>query len=184
MMKTTLIQDACIVNEGQMFQGSVLIEGERIVRIYKGDDTPSLSVMESLDNLVDARGKYLIPGLIDTHVHFRDPGLTHKADMTSESKAAIAGGVTSFIDMPNTQPQTTTLKAWQDKMDYAASHALANYAFYIGATNENLEELLAADYTKVPAVNLFMGSSTGYMLVDDEQCLQRLFTEVPTLIAV
>ena len=82
MMKTTLIQDACIVNEGQMFQGSVLIEGERIVRIYKGDDTPSLSVMESLDNLVDARGKYLIPGLIDTHVHFRDPGLTHKADMT------------------------------------------------------------------------------------------------------
>ncbi|MBO7183318.1 MAG: amidohydrolase family protein, partial [Bacteroidales bacterium] len=184
MMKTTLIQDACIVNEGQMFQGSVLIEGERIVRIYKGDDTPSLSVMESLDNLVDARGKYLIPGLIDTHVHFRDPGLTHKADMTSESKAAIAGGVTSFIDMPNTQPQTTTLKAWQDKMDYAASHALANYAFYIGATNENLEELLAADYTKVPAVKLFMGSSTGNMLVDDEQSLQRLFTEVPTLIAV
>lgn len=184
MMKTTLIQDACIVNEGQMFQGSVLIEGERIVRIYKGDDTPSLSVMESLDNLVDARGKYLIPGLIDTHVHFRDPGLTHKADMTSESKAAIAGGVTSFIDMPNTQPQTTTLKAWQDKMDYAASHALANYAFYIGATNENLEELLVADYTKVPAVKLFMGSSTGNMLVDDEQSLQRLFTEVPTLIAV
>ncbi|MBO5977449.1 MAG: amidohydrolase family protein, partial [Bacteroidales bacterium] len=121
-MKTTLIQDACIVNEGQMFQGSVLIEGERIVRIYKGDDTPSLSVMESLDNLVDARGKYLSPGLIDTHVHFRDPGLTHKADMTSESKAAIAGGVTSFRAMPNTQPQTTTLKAWQDKMDYAASH--------------------------------------------------------------
>lgn len=183
-MKTTLIQDACIVNEGQMFQGSVLIKGERIVHIYKGDDTPSLSVMESLDECIDARGRYLMPGLIDTHVHFRDPGLTHKADMESESKAAIAGGVTSFIDMPNTQPQTTTLAAWQAKMDYAASHAWANYAFYLGATNDNLDELLAADYTQVPAVKLFMGSSTGNMLVDDAQSLQALFTQLPALIAV
>lgn len=184
MMKTTLIQDACIVNEGQMFQGSVLIEGERIVHIYKGDDTPSLSVMESLDELIDARGKYLIPGLIDTHVHFRDPGLTHKADMQSESKAALAGGVTSFLDMPNTKPQTTTIEAWQDKMNAAASQSWANYAFYLGATNENLDELLAADYTQVPAVKLFMGSSTGNMLVDDAESLRRLFTEVPALIAV
>ena len=184
MTTSTLIQDAYIVNEGQMFQGSVLIQGERIVRIYKGDDTPSLSVMESLDELIDARGKYLMPGLIDTHVHFRDPGLTHKADMQSESKAAIAGGVTSFIDMPNTQPQTTTIAEWQAKMDHAAQTSYANYACYLGATNENLDELLAADYTQVPAVKLFMGSSTGNMLVDDEHSLMRLFTEVPALIAV
>lgn len=183
-MKTTLIQNACIVNEGQMFQGSVLIKGERIVCIYKGDDTPSLSVMESLDEIIDARGKYLLPGLIDTHVHFRDPGLTHKADMESESRAALAGGVTSFIDMPNTLPQTTSLKAWQDKMAYAATHAKANYAFYIGATEDNFDELSKADYTKVPAVKLFMGSSTGNMLVDADASLKRIFAELPALIAV
>ncbi len=179
-----LIQNATVVNEGQMFQGSVLIEGERIAAVYKEADAIPLFVRESLDETIDARGKYLLPGMIDTHVHFRDPGLTQKADMMSESRAAIAGGFTSFIDMPNTNPQTTTLVAWQAKMDYAAKHSLANYAFYLGATNDNFDELSRADYTKVPAVKLFMGSSTGNMLVNDETALRRIFSEIPALIAV
>ncbi len=180
----TLIQDANIVNEGEVFLGSILIDGERIAHIYRGDDTPSLSLRERVDRCIDARGRYLLPGLIDTHVHFRDPGLCHKADIESESRAALAGGVTSYMDMPNTQPQTTTLEAWQAKNESAAGRSWANYAFYLGATNQNIDCLLRADYRRVPAVKLFMGSSTGNMLVDDETSLRRIFAEVPALIAV
>lgn len=180
----TLIQHACIVNEGQMFQGSILIEGERIAAIFKEGDALPSSLLESADTLIDAQGKYLLPGLIDTHVHFRDPGLTHKADMTTESKAALAGGVTSYIDMPNTQPQTTTLQAWQEKMDMAAQKSRANYAFYLGATNNNFDELLQADHRLVPALKLFMGSSTGNMLVNEEYALRNIFEHWPSLIAV
>lgn len=133
--------------------------------------------------VVDARGKYLIPGVIDEHVHFREPGLTAKADICSESRAAVAGGVTSFMEMPNTIPQTTTQALLQEKFNLAAEKSLANYSFYIGATNDNLDEIVKTDPTKVCGVKLFMGSSTGNMLVDKDSVLETLFKESPCLIA-
>lgn len=185
-MKTVLIQDALIINEGRSFHGSVLVADGYIQRIYEGklnpDEQSRLDRMNA--EVLDAQGCWLIPGVIDDHVHFREPGLTHKADLTSETRAALAGGVTSFMEMPNTLPQTTTLEAWEAKMALGAAHALANYAFYLGATNENLKELIKADYSRVCGIKVFMGSSTGNMLVDNEKTLTGLFREVPSVVAV
>lgn len=176
-----LIHNALIVNEGHSSLGSVLIEGERIKRVFNG------FVPEEIVNsckLVDASGKWLLPGVIDDHVHFRDPGLTHKADITIESRAALAGGVTSFMDMPNTIPQTTSIQAWEEKMEMASEKSFANYAFYLGATNDNLLELEKADFSQVCGVKVFMGSSTGNMLVDEQAVLEHIFKSVPAIVAV
>ena len=174
-----LIKNATLVNEGQTFVASVFVcDGKiaKIVREGENFDTGSAQVVE-------AKGKYLIPGIIDEHVHFREPGLTHKADMYTESRAAVAGGVTSFMDMPNTQPQTMTQDLLQQKFDLAAEKSLANFSFYLGATNDNLSEIVKTDPKRVCGIKLFMGSSTGNMLVDKNEVLVRLFRESPCLIA-
>ena len=173
MPKTTLIHNARIVNEGKPYAGWVLIDGEFIAATGKGRPSGI-----DADESVDACGALLMPGAIDDHVHFRDPGLTHKGDMATESAVAVAGGVTSFMDMPNTVPPTVSVGAWEEKMARAAEVSRANYAFYIGATNSNMDELLAADYSKVPGVKLFLGSSTGNMLVDSEKTLDDIFAKV------
>lgn len=180
-MNPVLIHNALIINEGVSAIGSVLIEGSEIKDVFLGN-VPE-SVLNSCD-IVDATGKWLIPGVIDDHVHFRDPGLTHKADLITETRAALAGGVTSFMEMPNTIPQTTTIKAWEEKMVLASEKALANYAFYFGATNDNLPELQKADYNRVCGIKVFMGSSTGNMLVDNERILEGIFRTVPSIVAV
>ncbi len=181
-MAETLIHNALIINEGVRFRGFVVIEGERIKTVGRGD-APSRLLNECAETH-DAQGAYLLPGCIDDQVHFRDPGLTHKADMATESRAAVAGGVTSFMDMPNTIPQTITLEALEDKHRRAGEVSVANYSFYIGATNDNIDTLLACDYTRVPGVKLFLGASTGNMLVDSNEALNRIFGEVPALIAI
>ncbi len=175
----TLIRDAQIVADGKTRRGSVAIDTEgRIAGIYADGEA-----LPTADETVDASDLYLLPGAIDDHVHFRDPGLTHKADMESESTAAILGGVTSVMDMPNTNPQTTSVAAWEAKTQSAVGRMHTNYAFYIGATNSNAEELLKADYTRVCGIKVFMGSSTGGMLVDSDDSLRKIFSEAPTLIA-
>ena len=181
-MSTTIIHNALIVNEGEQFRGFVTIEDKRIKSIGRGDAPAQL--LNEATSIHDAEGAYLLPGCIDDQVHFRDPGLSHKADMGTESRAAVAGGVTSFMDMPNTIPQTTTLEALENKHQRAAEVSVANYSFYIGATNDNIDTLLACDYSKVPGVKLFLGASTGNMLVDNNETLNRIFEEVPALIAI
>lgn len=176
-----LIHKATIINEGTSFTGSVLLEGERISRIFTGD-VPE-TVLNACRQVIDARGLYLIPGVIDDQVHFREPGLTHKGDLSTESRAAVAGGVTSFMEMPNTNPQTVTLSALEQKMEMAAGKSVANFSFYLGATNENIAELKKSDPKKVCGVKVFMGASTGNMLVDNEKTLRRIFAEVDMLIA-
>lgn len=176
-----LIHKATIINEGVSFTGSLLLEGERIARIYR-EDLPE-QLLHSCREVIDARGLYLMPGVIDDQVHFRDPGLTHKGDIATESRAAVAGGVTSFMEMPNTNPQTITNDALSRKMELAAEKSVANYAFYLGATNDNLRELKRADSRQVCGVKIFMGASTGNMLVDNERALQQIFAEVEMLIA-
>ena len=178
-MKRTYIHNARIVNEGQTFDGAIVIENEVIAEVLKAGETPTAPC----DETIDAQGMYLIPGVIDDHVHFRDPGLTHKADMTSESKAAAAGGVTSYMDMPNTNPQTTTLEALEDKFKDAANKSIVNYSFYFGATNNNADDLAKLDKTQVCGVKLFMGSSTGNMLVDQMETLKNIFANAGMLIA-
>lgn len=176
-----LIKNAHIVNEGETFTGSVLIENDIISKIIrKGKPVPHCDTC----SVIDAKGLTLIPGVIDTHVHFRDPGFPEKADFETESRAAVAGGVTSVLDMPNTKPQTTSVEAWQGKMDMAAAKSYCNYGFFIGATNDNLEELKSADYSKICGVKLFLGSSTGGMLVSDGSTLEQIFRDVPALIMV
>lgn len=173
------IQNATLVNEGKTFVASVFVSDGMIAKIVpEGEpfDYGSATV-------IDATGEYLIPGLIDEHVHFREPGLTQKADLYSESRAAVAGGVTSFMDMPNTVPQTTTQELLEQKFALAAEKSLANYSFYLGATNDNLAEVVKTDPKRVCGVKLFMGSSTGNMLVDKNEVLVRLFRESPCLIA-
>ena len=174
------IKNATLVNEGLSFVASVLVSGGMISKIVaKGQQfEPEHAVV------IDAAGKYLIPGIIDEHVHFREPGLTHKADISTESRAAVAGGVTSFMDMPNTIPQTTTQELLQQKFDLGAEKSLANYSFYLGATNDNLDEIVKTDPKHNCGIKLFMGSSTGNMLVDKNETLVRLFRESPCLIAV
>jgi dihydroorotase len=173
-----LIKNASIVNEGAIKVADVLIENEYIVKIGVG-----LSV-EGVTKVVDATGKYLLPGAIDDQVHFREPGLTHKADIYSEAKSAVAGGVTSFMEMPNTVPPTITIDLLEQKYARAADVSLANYSFFMGTTNNNLEELLKVDPVKVCGVKIFMGSSTGDMLVDNELALEKVFSQVKSLIAV
>lgn len=172
-----LIKNATIVNEGQSFKGSVLVIGDTIQSIFREGD-----VLPDSEDTVDAEGLFLLPGVIDDHVHMRDPGLTHKADMESETSAAVAGGVTSVMDMPNVNPQTTTIPLWEERMAYAKEHCHANYAFYLGATNTNLDEIRHIDPRRIPALKLFMGSSTGGMLVEKESILRSIFEECPTLI--
>lgn len=181
-MNKILIHNALIVNENERYKGYVVIENERINAIGRGDAPAQL--LNAGIEIYDAEGGYLLPGGIDDQVHFRDPGLTHKADMATESRAAVAGGITSFMDMPNTIPQTTTLEALEAKHHRAEEVSLANYSFYIGATNDNIDTLLACDYSKVPGVKLFLGASTGNMLVDNNEALNRIFGEVPALIAI
>ena len=173
------IKNATVVNEGETFSAHLYVKDGIIAKIVRDGETFEPGNAQ----VVDARGKYLIPGIIDEHVHFREPGLTAKADIYSESRAAVAGGVTSFLEMPNTVPQTTTQALLQEKFDFAAEKSLANYSFYIGATNDNLDEIVKTDPAKVCGVKLFMGSSTGNMLVDREAVLETLFKESPCLIA-
>ena len=173
------IYNAVIVNEGKQFAGSVVVENEVIREVLEGDARPSLPC----DEEIDAKGCFLIPGVIDDHVHFRDPGLTHKADMASETAAAAAGGVTSFMDMPNCNPQTTTLEALAAKFEDAANKCIVNYSFYFGATNNNVHLLKELDKTHVCGVKLFMGASTGNMLVDRMEALRTIFSEAGMLIA-
>jgi dihydroorotase len=180
MSQTTLIKNATIVNQGIQFLGSVLIEGAYIKAIYKDSENP---ILPRSDQEIDATGKLLIPGVIDDQVHFREPGLTHKATILTESAAAVAGGITSFMEMPNTVPNTLTQELLQDKYDIAAQDSVANYSFFMGASNDNLDEVLKTDPTQVCGIKVFMGSSTGNMLVDNKKTLTGLFQECPMLIA-
>ena len=177
---TTLIHQATIVNEGQQFIGSILIKDQRIAAIIRGTDVTGLTA----NHIIDAKGQYLIPGCIDDHVHFRDPGLTHKADMHTESRAAARGGITSVMDMPNCNPQTTTIEALEAKFADAKTKCLVNHSFYLGATTNNIDEVRQVDPHTVCGVKLFMGSSTGGMLVDQDERIEQIFRESPTLIAL
>lgn len=179
--KRKLIHNAYIVNEGRSFLGYVVIDGEFISRVCEGVAPENL--FDGAE-AIDGNGCLLLPGVIDTHVHFRDPGLTHKADMATESRAAVAGGVTSFIDMPNTKPQTVTMADVEWKMQRASEVSVANYGFFIGATADNIESLASADYTRVAGVKLFLGSSTGNMLLNDPDTIGQIFDRVPALVAV
>lgn len=175
-----LIQNATIINEGKSTKGSVLIEGEIIKAVYTNNEIPSEILNRA--TVINAEGLWLIPGVIDDQVHFRDPGLTHKGDLASESKAAIAGGVTSFMEMPNTKPQTTSIEALDAKFEVASQKSYANYSFYLGATNDNLAELRKIDKKNTCGVKIFMGSSTGNMLVDKRKALEGIFAEIDMII--
>ena len=172
---TTLVKGGTLVNEGRTFNGSLVIEDERITRIIEGNDTPETSY----DEVIDASGCFVLPGVIDDHVHFREPGLTEKADIDSESRAAAAGGVTTYFDMPNTVPQTTTLEALEEKFKLAAQKSHVNYSFFFGATNDNTALFPQLDQHRIPGIKLFMGSSTGNMLVDRREALERIFATAP-----
>ena len=175
-----LIKNGRIVNEGKVFKGHILVENERIIQVIeRGKNSVELP---NADEVYDATGKLVFPGFIDTHVHFREPGLTQKADIFSESRAAAAGGVTTFFDMPNTKPPTTTQGLLDEKFSIAAEKSLINYSFFIGATNENIDEVLKTDFSKVCGIKLFMGSSTGNMLVDNQEALEKLFKNSPAVI--
>jgi len=177
-MNSILIKNARIVNEGSVKNLDLLIQGEFIAEIAKNiEDYPSNTIV------IDAKNKYLIPGVIDDQVHFREPGLTHKANITTESRAAVAGGITSFIEMPNTNPQATTQKLLEDKFKIASQSSYANYSFMFGGTNDNLEELLKTNSKNVAGIKLFLGSSTGNMLVDNEETLEKIFSSTKMLIS-
>ncbi len=176
-----LLYNGVIVNRNRRFIGYVAIDGMRISAV--GEGKPE-ELFASADECIDVDGAFILPGVIDDQVHFRDPGLTHKGDIATESKAAAAGGVTSFMDMPNTNPPTVTIETLDAKRRRAAEVSAVNYAFFLGATNDNLPELLAADYQDIPGVKLFLGSSTGNMLVDNDDVLEQIFSRVPALIAV
>lgn len=165
------------MNEGRVFVGSVVIEGQMMQEVVEGDDSS-----QAYNNEIDATGLYLFPGVIDDHVHFREPGLTYKADIASESRTAAAGGVTSYMEMPNTNPQTTTIELLEDKFKRAAKHSRVNYSFFFGATNDNVEAIQRLDRRRVAGVKVFMGSSTGNMLVDREETLRKLFETSPLLL--
>lgn len=176
-MAKTLILGATVVNEGRIQVLDVLIDGEVIAKIGKDLECPDDA------QIIVASGEYLLPGMIDDQVHFREPGLTHKADLTTESRAAVAGGITSYMEMPNTVPNALTQRLLQDKYDRAAEVSRANYSFYMGASNDNIDEVVKTDPRTVCGVKVFMGSSTGNMLVDEKDTLAAIFKESPTLIA-
>lgn len=178
MIKRILIKNATLVNEGKSFISDLLIENDRIVEI----DT-SISSKDPNTRIINADGLYLLPGLIDDQVHFREPGLTHKETIETGSKAAIAGGITSFIEMPNTSPQTTSIEELESKFDRAEETSWANYSFMFGGTNDNLDEILKIDPERVAGLKLFLGSSTGNMLVDDEKVLEEIFSKTNLLIS-
>jgi dihydroorotase len=189
-MAKTLIKNALIVNEGRSFEGSVLIDDLYIAGVYEGnvfDDgcgNRTGGIPDRDLKIIDASGKWLLPGAIDDQVHFREPGLTHKGDIMSESRAAVAGGVTTYMDMPNTNPQTVTLEDLEWKFQRAAEVSAANYSFFFGGTNRNADLISKLDRRRVPGIKLFLGSSTGNMLVDKEETLRRFFGETDLLIAV
>jgi len=174
-----LIKNAKIVSEGEIFSGEILVKNEKIDSIWRGKAPEIVEKHET----IDLNGKYLLPGIIDDQVHFRDPGLSQKADLHTESIAAAAGGVTSFLEMPNTKPQTTTQAALIDKLALAAKKSVVNYGFYFGATNENIKEIINIDTSLTCGIKVFMGASTGNMLVDNEKILAQIFKESPLLIA-
>ena len=178
-MNRILIKNAKIVNEGTVFEGDVLIEDEYIVLIAE-----SISLKSPSTKVIDAEGNYLIPGAIDDQVHFREPGLTHKGDIASESRAAVAGGITSYIEQPNTVPNAVTQELLEQKYQLAANNSFANYSFMMGGTNDNLEEILKTNPKNVAGLKLFLGSSTGNMLVDDLDSLEKIFSSTKLLIAV
>jgi dihydroorotase len=180
-MRDIVIKDARVVNEGKILRDtSILIRNGIIEKIFR-DAVPANILAQA--EVIDASGKFLLPGVIDDQVHFREPGLTHKGDIASESKAAIAGGITSFMEMPNTIPQAVTQELLEQKFLRASNVSLANYSFYIGATNDNLEELLKTNPSNVCGIKVFMGSSTGNMLVDNIETLSSLFSKSKLLIA-
>jgi dihydroorotase len=170
----TLIKGATIVNEGRAFSGCIAFDDDIITDIFENQQPDA-----SYDNVIDASGCYILPGVIDDHVHFREPGLTDKADIDSESKAAAAGGITTYFDMPNTLPQTTTPEALEEKFSIAATKSHVNYSFFFGATNDNVADFSKLDIHRIPGIKLFMGSSTGNMLVDKREALERIFTTAP-----
>lgn len=178
-MNRILIKNAKIVNEGNIFEGDVLIENDFIVEIAE-----SISIKSPTTTIIDAEGNYLIPGMIDDQVHFREPGLTHKGDIASESKAAVAGGITSFIEQPNTIPNAVTQELLEEKFQLAAKNSYVNYSFNMGVTNDNLEEVLKTNPKNVAALKIFLGSSTGNMLVDNEEVLEKIFSSTSMLICV
>ncbi len=173
----TLITNATIVSDGEKEEGSLLIEDDMIAGVYG-----KYASLPSADCTIDAEGALLLPGIIDSHVHFREPGLTHKATIASESRAALAGGVTSVMDMPNVVPQTTTNALWQERQRLGSEESRVNFAYYLGATNDNAEEIKRVDIHHVPGIKLFMGSSTGNMLVDKEEALRSVFRSSPILV--
>ena len=173
----TLIKNATIVDDGRKFSGHILIDNDLIESV-----STEMPRTDNQTTIIDAKGCLVMPGVIDEHVHFREPGLMHKADFESESKAAVAGGVTSFMDMPNVNPQTTTNQLLEERAALAASKSAANYAFYLGATNNKIGEIAAADISRVCGIKLFMGSSTGNMLVNQTDMLERVFAESPCII--
>jgi dihydroorotase len=173
----TLIKNAQVVNEGKIYKSDVLIEHQRIKKIAEKLDV-------NADSIINAEGLHLLPGIIDDQVHFREPGLTHKATIYTESKAAVAGGITSFMEMPNTNPQALTQDLLEEKFEIAKKKSLANFTFFMGVSNDNLDEVLKTNPKKVGALKIFMGSSTGNMLVDDKQVLEEIFEKSPMLIAV
>ena len=176
----TLIKGGTLVNEGRLFDGSIVVEDSRIAKIVEGNHTPDASY----DEVIDASGCFVLPGIIDDHVHFREPGLTAKADIDTESQAAAAGGVTTYFDMPNTVPQTTTLDALEEKYALGAEKSHVNYAFFFGATNDNVALFSQLDKRRVPGIKLFMGSSTGNMLVDRQEALDQIFASADMPIMV
>ncbi|WP_421976924.1 dihydroorotase [Roseivirga seohaensis] len=176
-MSSILILNGKLINENKIFEADIFIENGFIQKIDK-----YLQHLNA-DEVIDASGQYVLPGLIDDQVHFREPGLTHKAEIYTESRAAVAGGITSFMEMPNTVPNTLTQKLLEDKYQIAAKNSLANYSFFMGASNDNLDEVLKTDPRKVCGVKVFMGSSTGNMLVDNQKTLENIFENSPTLIA-
>lgn len=171
-MMRTLIKNGTIVNEGRSFLGDLVVDGEQIEEIYEGKAPRGI-----YDQVIDASGCFVLPGVIDDHVHFREPGLTRKADIESESRAAAFGGVTSYFEMPNTNPQTTTLEALKDKFALGAQKSHVNYSFFFGATNDNVDSFDRLDVHRIPGIKLFMGSSTGNMLVDKYESLQQIFVK-------
>jgi dihydroorotase len=175
-MESILIRDALLVNEGQIFESDVLVKHGRIYKLGK-------NLRDITDHKIAAPGHYLLPGAIDDQVHFREPGLTHKGDIRSEARAAVAGGVTTYMEMPNTNPQTLTQALLEEKYAIAARSSIGNYSFYMGASNDNLTEVLRTDARQVCGVKVFMGSSTGNMLVDRPEALERIFAETPMLVA-
>ena len=182
-MNRRLLYNALIVTDGRAFKGYVEIEGDRIKSVLEGDVPEKLLMQYAREERENLSGKWILPGVIDDQVHFREPGATHKADIESESRAAAAGGVTSYMDMPNTDPQTVTLEAWSDKMNLAKGKSHVNYSFFLGATNSNIDQLMMRDRRRVPGIKVFLGSSTGNMLVDNEKTLDEIF-KLDSLIAV